>query len=292
MSDFLVVGKKGTGKTKYCVRIIRDALSQGRRVATNLDLYLENLLPPTSKAVVVRLPDKPTSEDVKALGMGNDSKDYDEDRNGVIVLDELGKWMNARSYQEKGRQDFLDFMIHSRKLGWDTYFICQSSVQVDKQLRESQIEYIVRCIRMDKVKIPIIGSLLSLFGKGYLRGLHYATTRLSDVADVVIDREWFKGSDVHNGYDTRQVFKTDCGHGAYSMLSAWHLKGRYLPPKQKFSFYKFFFQYKPKPRITKPLDPFIAKLKDSELLTDDSKLRIAAVYVRSMHITGSQGEAL
>lgn len=45
---------------------------------------------------MIRLPDKPSLNDLLAIGVGNTS--YDESRNGLLVLDECGTWFNSRSW--------------------------------------------------------------------------------------------------------------------------------------------------------------------------------------------------
>lgn len=220
MADYLVTGKKGNGKSLICVGRIRDALRAGRVVATNLDLDLVAMLGPYHrKARVIRLPDRPSRADMDALGVGN--AEMDEARNGVIVLDELATWLNARSYADKGRQDLLDWLVHSRKLGWDTYLIAQGPAQIDKQVRETQVEYHVVCRRMDRVRIAGLR----------MPRVHVAFVRYGLDRDSILSERWiYRGNDLFKCYDTRQVFRADCGHGPYSMLTPWHLDGRYRQP--------------------------------------------------------------
>jgi len=228
MSTYVITGKLGTGKTKSAVRIAQMALAKGLRVATNLDLNLDHLMGPNNKRTALRIPDKPTVADLEVIGVGNDS--YDEDMNGVIILDELGSWLNARTFADKTRQPVIDWLIHSRKKGWHVYFICQNISQIDKQVREALIEYVVRCSRLDKVKIPFVGWLMNCFSDnwGYLPRLHIATVRMGASHDgMVCDRWYYQGDDLHAAYDTRQIFRDNYEHGTHSQLSAWHLKGRY-----------------------------------------------------------------
>ena len=121
MPVYSVEGKLGTGKTKFCVWMAQQALLSGRRVASNVDLKLDKLVP-YKRANYVRLPDKPKAFDLEAAGHGNPGS-YDEDKNGIMILDELGTWLNARSFQDKDRAPMLDWLIHARKFGWDVYLI-------------------------------------------------------------------------------------------------------------------------------------------------------------------------
>jgi hypothetical protein len=237
MSDYLVTGKKRTGKTLFCVGLIRDALGQGKRVATNVDIYLDKMAKPSSRAMLIRLPDHPTVEDMNAIGRGRDGP-IDEEKNGLLVLDECSSFFNARSWGDKSRQPLLDWLIHSGKLGWDTYYLTQGPSQVDKQLRESQVEYHVTVKRTDKWPIPFITPIVqALTGKRLtLPKMHIGTYRHGmDQNALIVDRKWFRSQELFPCYDTEQKFlDRDHKHavGLHTVLSAWHTKGRYEQPKQ------------------------------------------------------------
>lgn len=235
MTDYAFVGKKGTGKSKHAVLKARDRyLKKGRPVATNLDIDLVAMFGPRSRVTYIRVPDKPVEFDLLAAGHGNPDS-YDEDFNGALILDELGTWFNARTFNDKGRAGALDYLAHARKHGWDCYYIMQDVAQVDKQLRESFIEQTVRHTRFDKVRVPFIGGALSLlFGEkvGYLPRFHAAVSRAgTSPQDLVCDRIFFKGVDIEKCYDTRQVFQQSYPHGTHSVLSPWHLQGRFMEPE-------------------------------------------------------------
>lgn len=237
MADYALTGKKGTGKSKNAVRLIRDRyLRQGRSVATNLDLNLSAMFGPYSRKTYIRVPDKPSAEDLLAAGHGNPDS-YDEDRNGGLFLDELGTWLNTRTFGDKGRAATLDFLAHARKLGWDCFYLMQNIVQVDKQLREAFIEFTVRHTRFDKVKWPFFGGLLGLlFGEkaAYMPRFHTAVARLGcNPQDMVTDRSMFRCDELNACYDTRQVFDAAYPHGTHSVLSPWHVQGRYMASERR-----------------------------------------------------------
>jgi len=222
MAVYLVSGKLGGGKTLACVNVIREALRMGRRVASNLDLDLAHLVKSDNKtARVVRIPDKPSGFDLEVLGLGTDV--VDESMHGVVVLDELASWLNARTYQDKTRAHVLDWLIHSRKLGWDVYFVCQNIAQVDKQLRESLVEYLVTCRRLDRLKVPVVGGLIRAVTSGVCSGalpkVHVAIVRYGvEHLAPIADRWVYRGHDLYQAYDTRQVFSDQYPHGVYSVL--------------------------------------------------------------------------
>ena len=142
-------------------------------------------------------------------------------------------WLNTRTFGDKDRAAVLDYFAHARKHGYDTWYIMQNVVQVDKQLRESFIEQTVRHTSFAKVKIPFVGWILAaLLGEraGFFPRFHSAVFRISvNPQDMVTNRAVFTGKDVEPCYDTRQVFLENYPHGTHSVLSPWHLKGRFLP---------------------------------------------------------------
>lgn len=230
MAVYSVEGKLGTGKTKFSVWMAQNALIAGRRVASNVDMKTE-LLQPFKRTFFTRIPDKPTEFDFDAMGHGNPGT-YDEEKNGLLILDELGTWLNSRSFQDKGRAGVIDWLIHARKHGWDVYLIVQDANMIDKQVRESLIEYQCRCMQLGKIRIPVIGKFLSIFNErlGYLPKAHTVTARTGYGQNQIIADRWiFKGNDLHAAYDTRQIFTAGYPHGVHSVLPPWDWSPRPLP---------------------------------------------------------------
>jgi|TARA_R110000744_G_C19367798_1_gene562099 hypothetical protein len=233
MPVYLVTGKLGSGKSLATVGRARDYLNQGRMVATNLDLNLEKMINPWAKnSKAIRLPDKPTLEDLENLPEPYEG-DYDESKTGAIILDECGTWFNTREYRDKSRQPLINKLLHIRKAGWDVFFIIQHIEMIDKQVREGLGEHVVYCQRADRLGIPVLTPLMKLFGanvrppKIHLAIVKYGTSTLSPV----VDRWVYNGSDLYNAYDTRQVFgANDCG--MYSYLPPYLTFGRYTSRKQ------------------------------------------------------------
>lgn len=277
MAVYVVQGKLGTGKTKFAVGKLREALLAGKRTATNLNIDMAALVPSSNRGILMRVPDKPTAEQLDMIGHGNPDS-YDEDKNGVMVLDELGSWLNSRQFQDKNRAALIDWLIHARKKGWDVYLIVQHADMIDKQVRIALAEYMIKCIRADKIRIPIVGQFLG--DKGRLPRMHVAKISLADVPGVTVDQEWFRGDYLHAAYDTRQIFKDDPEGAPFSYLSAWHVKGRYEPRKRKQSWFAALFPGKPWARPTpKPKRPEIEAL--GSLLPDQAWARARELAVAS-----------
>lgn len=258
MAVYAITGKLGSGKGKAAIQRLREYIRAGKRVATNCDVFMEHLLPPHSRASILRVPDKPTATDLYAIGSGNKYidfepiirheknsyvatppspkilKGFDESHNGALVLDECGSWLNARTFGDSGRREMLEWCIHARKYGWDVYFVMQNIAQVDKQLRESLFEYVVRLNRLDRMKIPVLSAIVKTTTAGALSGnmprLHIGVVRLGSSPDALVADRWvFRGDDLNDAYNTTQVFSDSYPHAVHSMLPNWHRIGYALP---------------------------------------------------------------
>ncbi|CAL61695.1 putative phage protein [Herminiimonas arsenicoxydans] len=260
MAVYAITGKLGSGKGKAAIQRLREYMREGKRVATNCDVFLEHLMPKHSRGTITRVPDKPTAYDLYAIGSGNKFidfeplctitsagnysfqapapkllKGFDEAHNGALVLDECGSWLNARTFGDNGRADMLEWCIHARKYGWDVFFVMQNISQIDKQLRESLFEYVVRLNRLDRMKIPVLSPALKLLTAGATKGtlprVHIAVVRLgSSIDGLVADRWIFRGDDLNDAYNTTQVFSSSYPHAIHCLLPNWHREG-YLHPE-------------------------------------------------------------
>lgn len=232
MANFIVIGKPRGGKTLISVARIRERLLAGCRVATNLNLNLEHMLPLSTRQVsCIRLPDFPSVQDFEALGFGSDAY-ADESKFGLIVLDETSAFFNARTWADKSRQAVIDWLKHSGKLRWDIYFIAQSESMIDKQIREAFGEHLVVCRRLDRLPLPFVGWLFKLFGlpikfpKAHLGVVRYGLAK----SDLVVARWLYRGRDLYKAYDTEQIFNADTSPAIYSLLPPYTLKGRFMSP--------------------------------------------------------------
>lgn len=233
MAVYIVTGKLGNGKTLVSVGRIRDKLRAGCLVATNLDLDLRAMLGPKIKNCrVLRVPDKPTAEDLHAIGNANTS--YDENRNGLLVLDECGTWFNSRNWNDKARGPVNDWFLHARKLGWDVILIVQDISIVDSQARVAIAEHTVFCKRIDRLHIPVVGTFYKLCVGEPLRLPRVHTAKVvygCKPDDPLSDRWTYRGTDLFQCYDTKQAFLSDYPHGVYTVLPPWYTHGRYQKPR-------------------------------------------------------------
>lgn len=233
MSVYIVTGKLGNGKTLVSIGRIRDALRKGRRIATNLDINLLPMFGKTAKNIeMLRIPDKPKIEDLEVIGKGYVG-DYDEEKFGILVLDECGTWFNSRNWQDKERKAVNDWFLHARKLGWHVYIIIQDISILDSQARDAIAELLVTCRRLDKLRVPFLAPIIKT-----LTGFNVTFPRIHRAkvtyADGLLSDVWtYRGNDLFACYDTRQTFLQSYPHGTHSILTPWHTHGRYAVPMNK-----------------------------------------------------------
>jgi hypothetical protein len=241
--NFFVQGELGAGKTMFSVMLIKEYMAAGRPVATNLDIFLENMMLPESKKTLIRLPDKPSVHHLEQLGTAYDlSEGYDESKFGLIVLDECLTWLNTRGYNDKERPAVVDWFLHARKKGWNICFLLQHIDFADKQIVDTLLTYHVVCRKLAKYRVPIVGKLFGLrLPKGTMANIYSGKSNTK----MLFGREFYRGTDLYNCYNTAQVFQSGFvmskdGHmidmrGNSTVLSAWHLKGRYSGGDKVFS---------------------------------------------------------
>ncbi|PKM31612.1 MAG: hypothetical protein CVV07_00420 [Gammaproteobacteria bacterium HGW-Gammaproteobacteria-11] len=223
MAVYIVTGKLGAGKTLLCIIKIIEYLKQRRRVAVNVDVFMNKLCKRGNRhSNLVRLPDLPTADDLLGLGVGYET--YDEEMFGGIFLDEAGVWLNSRDWNQGGRTDLLKFFLFLRKRRWDLWLCVQNVGVIDKQVRESIAEHVVYINRWDKIKVPFpfgfLGRLLSLgFWKGRLPKMHQAIVKYgAKFNSPKVDDWYYRGEEFYSYYDTTQEYNKDYDKGSYSML--------------------------------------------------------------------------
>jgi len=234
MPCYLVCGRTGQGKGLCSVGMMAEIyLQAGRRVATNMDIFPEHFRDQYSDTVrITRIPDIPSADDLYALGFGQDMPE-DEDNNGLLMLDEASIFLNPRAWNDKTRAPLLAYLMQRRKFGWDVILQVQDQAAVDKQAFEGMIDYVVTASYVRNINIPIISGLLKkLLGVRKLQFPKWArwhTARMVNaVTGLTEDVHRYSGRNYYPLYDTKQVFSRDYPHGVHSLLTPWHLRGRYM----------------------------------------------------------------
>lgn len=237
MAVYFITGGLGSGKGLAAIQKIREYATEGKQIAGNIDVFLEHLCTnENSKVTYTRIPDKPSKFDLDCLPSGNDT--YDNDANGLLVLDECLTWLNTRNWNDKNRMGVIDWLVHSRKHGWDVMLLVQDFEVIDKQLIGSLMDYHCNMSDLSKINVPVVGRIYKHFNtKGKplkLPKIHTCNVMYKNL--VKADRWTFRAKGLYNAYDTKQVFIDNYLNGSHSLLSRWHLEGRYNLTKTKTSY--------------------------------------------------------
>lgn len=238
MAGYVITGTRGAGKSLVAVARLRDYIMEGKPVATNIDLNLAKLVGRAPAAPVYRMPDRPTAEDFDALPAVHDTGI--EEKNGALVLDECAVWLNAREWGDKDRQQIIDWLLHSRKRGWDLFFIVQAEGLLDKQARTTLFDYNVKCRRLDRLRIPLLGRVIEALTLGFFKGnmpkLHMGTVSYGFGPGAPLADTWFyRGKDLYDAYKTTQILSPRREFGVHAMLYPRAPKpaSRVLKPKSE-----------------------------------------------------------
>lgn len=243
MTVYILTGHLGAGKTLYAVKRAGDYMESGKRVASNITFNLDKLCQHSNKTSYTKLPLIPRGADLHALGRAYEG-DYDERKNGLVILDESGTWLNSHDWKDKDRRELFRWVTHARKLGWDVILIIQDYHSLDRQIRDSVSEVVIKTLHVNRL-VPLFGNMLPK--------IYMAVGRYYSPNGPVIFRHYMRGTRYYNCYDTRQAVLmetsiTDDGEvidarGSATMLSAWHLLGRYRIPSPKGEEYIFGIAY-------------------------------------------------
>ncbi|PJI60998.1 hypothetical protein CTY41_25135 [Escherichia coli] len=213
----VITGNLGQGKGIAAAYFASLYYRRGLRVAANYPLNTEFMSSGSDNPVTV-IPAMPRIEDLELLGRG--CPENEKTRFGALFLDECATWLNTRGFARKDRLPLIDWLIHSRKLGWDVYLIAQHEDMIDSQIIKAMGAKIIRCRRLDELRVPVITPLMELFRPGKTgiasgkRGIipHYVTasTFLYDgtahAARRPVDKVVIKAADYYNVYDTNFIF--------------------------------------------------------------------------------------
>jgi hypothetical protein len=217
----LLYGQPGTGKSTLATGMILDALRDNKHVVSNfaVDAAPACLRPDThlSRGHVEVIPARPSYEELHAIGKGWKTEDDfgREDRSGLLVLDEVGGWINSRSWNTKDRQLIIDWFLHSRKRGWDIIFIAQHPNLIDKQVREAVVEGYARIRRTDRMSIPFLGIKLPR--------MHIAVARYGLEQNAPKLQSWmYRGGTEQKCFASYALFDSDLDEvcGSYCTLPA------------------------------------------------------------------------
>ncbi|EKP3529762.1 hypothetical protein P3K63_004867 [Escherichia coli] len=215
----VITGKLGQGKGIAAAYFACIYYRRGLRVAANFPFFPQYMDEKSDNPLTI-IPADPRPEDLKALGRG--CPEDEKIKFGALFLDECASWLNSRQFAKKDRLEFIDWLIHSRKLGWDVYLIAQNEDMIDTQIIKAMGGKVIRCKRLDELRIPLITSLYEMVNPGKTgmasgkKGLlpHMVTISTWDI-DVINsggrkkrpeNKITVRASDYYRMYDTNFIF--------------------------------------------------------------------------------------
>ena len=194
----VVTGRLGSGKSLFVASLIEDAARRGKRIVANFDLDFSaySFSSPLDCTVI---PTRPTSQILADLGRGSDR----ESDPGLMVIDEGAMILNARTWNDKDREKIISWFAMSRKLNWDVYIIIQHVSALDKQIREMFCEIYITCMRLDRIKIPLLHAALPR--------VHIAVGRYGSQPNAPVTQRWiYRGNKkLYSLYNTSYIFDPD-----------------------------------------------------------------------------------
>ncbi|WP_065106333.1 zonular occludens toxin domain-containing protein [Escherichia coli] len=213
----VICGELGEGKGIFAAYLATLYYSRGLRVAANYPLDTQAMSVTQDNSVTV-LPALPRIEDFYNLGRGCD--EHEKNKFGALFLDECATWLNSRGFAQKGRLAFIDWLIHSRKLGWDVYLIAQDADMIDSQIIKAMGGSVYQCRRLDKLRVPFFTAFNEIFRprrtgvasgkKGVLP--HYVLASLYQHTGTVsrqnkpVSKIYLRASTFYSVYDTNFQF--------------------------------------------------------------------------------------
>jgi len=193
----IVVGKKGSGKTYYCVMKAVEALMAGDVLVTNIKLHWERVVAYAKKQGVTLHPGNYRFVDTEEI-VARPLCILDAlAAKSTLVLDEAHLMFDSREYAKTKQTagGFQAFLTQGRKLEVDTYLITQAAANLDSRMcRQGTYFLDVSNFR----HMPLLGALLPL---------PISLVRTKDGKGNVLLRDWWwRPGWVKGLYDTRQKF--------------------------------------------------------------------------------------
>lgn len=253
---YFLGGYPGAGKSTVAVQhALHRYAAQGRRVVANFPMDFAPACTrrnsKLSRAVVEVIPDRPSRADLDAIGMGGEH----EHEAGLLIIDEAGTWLNARTWQGQNRDQIIDWLTQSRKRYWDIILIAQAPTMLDKQVRDAVCECVARIRRLDRKKVAGVK----------LPRVHFAIVRYGLEANAPVLERWvYTGKEAQKCFMSYRLFGSDAAH--YSVLPATITRWRH-----ERSAWDKLFAPSPRKRATPAPSPKLAPLMQ---LPPDARVRV------------------
>jgi len=178
----LIIGRQGSGKTLFLVKVAKEYIAKGQTVYSNVHL----------------------------VGIDYTPLDYNDIiecrlNNGVVLIDEIHLLLGARSSMRKTNRLICDgFLSMVRKKGLEVYGTTQTLRKVDIRFRE-EMDYFYECSKFAFVN----GVWCKPLHNDSLNPLVPVLIKLEVIEMYKLDRLDFNffGNDLFNFYDSNQIIK-------------------------------------------------------------------------------------
>lgn len=163
---YLYSGTPGSGKSLHTAQVVKTTLEFRKKpVICNFRINLDKIKE-KSRDLFTYIPNWELSPD-KLVSYSNDYFGENRVVEGALtlVIDECQLIFNSRTWNAKGRDDWLAFFTQHRHYGYDIILICQFDLMIDKQIR-SLIEY--ERVHRKVGNFGLAGKIVSLFSFGKL----------------------------------------------------------------------------------------------------------------------------
>lgn len=197
----LYSGTPGSGKSLHIASRIYYGLKRGRPTICNFEVNVKNISKKKELPFIYC-----ENKDLKPSDLIAYSNLYFRKKGKVIedsillIIDECQLMFNARSWNQKGREEWLSFFTQHRKYGYEVVLIAQFDGMVDKQIR-SLIEYEVKHRKVSN--FGIVGKIINIMSFGKL----FCAVKIWYPMNERVGSEFFRGNNkLYNIYNTYDFF--------------------------------------------------------------------------------------
>lgn len=168
----IYTGVPGSGKSYHMAELICIKYRQGKNIFCNFEVDVDYLKKkyPRSKAHVFILDNRELLYPFGFTGFSNNFHKIDKngrvkESQSYLFIDECNKNFDSRRWNQRGREEWNDWLSEHRKDGFEVILCTQSIEDVDKKIR-GRIETEVKHFSVKNFKM--FGRILSLFSGGNL----------------------------------------------------------------------------------------------------------------------------